>query len=82
VPPWKVKVVEPVELPSPELRRIALADAGWNIADAVKHVYARRESVRGLRTTYEPETLRFFQARFERVAARLRRSVALTAVVP
>jgi tryptophanase len=31
-------------------------------------VYAERESVPGLRMTYAPEHLRFFQARFERLA--------------
>ena len=30
VPPWKVKVVEPIELPSPERRKTALDEAGWN----------------------------------------------------
>lgn len=35
------------------------------IAESVKAVYEARESVRGLRMTYEPKYLRFFQARFE-----------------
>lgn len=30
VPPWKVKVVEPISLASPERRREALAEAGYN----------------------------------------------------
>ena len=30
VPPWKVKVVEPIELPSPERRKTALDEAGYN----------------------------------------------------
>jgi tyrosine phenol-lyase len=29
-PPWKVKVVEPIALPSPERRREAIAEAGYN----------------------------------------------------
>ena len=48
----------------------------------VKDVYDRRETVAGLRMTYEPETLRFFQARFEPVAVRQSRSVPSTAAVP
>ena len=35
------------------------------IAESVKSVYDARERVRGLRMTYEPKYLRFFQARFE-----------------
>jgi len=36
-------------------------------AEAVLAVYDRRERVGGLKFTYEPEYLRFFQARFERL---------------
>ena len=35
------------------------------VAEAVLRVYERRESIKGLRMSYEPEYLRFFQARFE-----------------
>jgi tyrosine phenol-lyase len=35
------------------------------IAEAVTDVYERREEIRGLKMVYEPEYLRFFQARFE-----------------
>jgi tyrosine phenol-lyase len=35
------------------------------VAESVKAVYDRREQSRGLRMVYEPEYLRFFQARFE-----------------
>ena len=35
------------------------------VADAVIDVYARRDEIRGLKMVYEPEHLRFFQARFE-----------------
>jgi tyrosine phenol-lyase len=35
------------------------------VAEIVLEVYERRELVSGLRLTYEPEHLRFFQARFE-----------------
>ncbi|MFH1852340.1 MAG: tyrosine phenol-lyase [Candidatus Neomarinimicrobiota bacterium] len=34
-------------------------------AESIADVYARRASIKGLRLTYEPEYLRFFQARFE-----------------
>ena len=34
--------------------------------EAVQEVFERRDSIRGLRMTYEPKYLRFFQARFER----------------
>lgn len=37
------------------------------VAESVLEVYSRREEVRGLRFTYEPPDLRFFQARFEPV---------------
>ncbi len=37
-------------------------------AEAVKAVYDAREQTRGLRMVYEPKYLRFFQARFERMA--------------
>lgn len=35
------------------------------IAESVQRVYERRASIKGLRMTYEPKYLRFFQARFE-----------------
>jgi tyrosine phenol-lyase len=34
-------------------------------AEAVIDVYKRRNEIRGLKMVYEPEYLRFFQARFE-----------------
>jgi tyrosine phenol-lyase len=37
------------------------------VAEAVKGVFDVREKTRGLRMTYEPKYLRFFQARFERL---------------
>ncbi len=37
------------------------------VADSVKHVYQNRENVVGLKMTYEPKYLRFFQARFEQL---------------
>jgi tyrosine phenol-lyase len=35
------------------------------VAQSVVDLYARRERIRGLAMVYEPEYLRFFQARFE-----------------
>jgi len=35
------------------------------VAEAVADVYARRDEIQGLKMVYEPEYLRFFQARFE-----------------
>jgi tyrosine phenol-lyase len=37
------------------------------IAESVQRVYERRNSIKGLKMVYEPEYLRFFQARFERL---------------
>jgi tyrosine phenol-lyase len=38
------------------------------VAESVKACYDARESAKGLRMTYEPKYLRFFQARFEPIA--------------
>ncbi|MCF7824129.1 MAG: tyrosine phenol-lyase [Candidatus Marinimicrobia bacterium] len=38
------------------------------VAESIADVYERRESIKGLRFTYEPEYLRFFQARFEPIS--------------
>jgi tyrosine phenol-lyase len=35
------------------------------VAESVESVYAGRAGIRGLKMTYEPKYLRFFQARFE-----------------
>lgn len=51
--PWKIKMV-------------VYTQAHMDVtAEAVEAVYAAREQARGLRMTYEPKYLRFFQARFE-----------------
>ncbi len=34
-------------------------------AETIKNVWERRKEIKGLKMTYEPEALRFFQARFE-----------------
>jgi len=36
------------------------------VADSVRHLYEHRQEISGLELTYEPPTLRFFTARFER----------------
>ncbi len=35
------------------------------VAEAVKAIYDMRDETKGLKMVYEPEYLRFFQARFE-----------------
>ena len=37
------------------------------IVDSVQRVYKRRKSIKGMKMIYEPEYLRFFQARFEKI---------------
>jgi tyrosine phenol-lyase len=39
------------------------------VAESVIDLYRRRENIRGLKMVYEPEFLRFFQARFEPITA-------------
>jgi tyrosine phenol-lyase len=57
--------------PALELTRLAIPRRVYTqahmdvVAEAVKAAYDRREETRGLRMVYEPEYLRFFQARFE-----------------
>jgi tyrosine phenol-lyase len=38
------------------------------VVESVVDVYRRREQIRGLKMVYEPEYLRFFQARFEPIS--------------
>jgi len=37
------------------------------IAESVQRVYERRHLIKGMEMIYEPEYLRFFQARFEKL---------------
>ena len=37
------------------------------VVDAVKSVYERRDQITGLKITFEPELLRFFQMRFDKI---------------
>ena len=60
--------------PALELTRLAIprrvyTQAHMDVtAEVVKAVYDDREKMRGLKMVYEPEYLRFFQARFEHIA--------------
>ena len=60
--------------PSLELVRLTLARRVYSddhlkaVADGIVRLYQRRASIRGLRFTYEPKELRFFQGRFEPIA--------------
>jgi tyrosine phenol-lyase len=38
------------------------------VAESVVRVFENRDSIKGLKMIYEPEYLRFFQARFEPLA--------------
>ncbi|MBZ0276831.1 MAG: tyrosine phenol-lyase [Anaerolineae bacterium] len=59
--------------PSLELTRLTIPRRVYTqahmdvVAESVKAVYDARETTRGLKMVYEPQYLRFFQARFERV---------------
>jgi tyrosine phenol-lyase len=59
--------------PKLELTRLAIPRRVYTeahmdvIAESVKAVYNNRKNMKGLRMTYEPEYLRFFQSRFERL---------------
>ena len=41
------------------------------VAESVIDVHKRRDDIRGLKMVYEPEYLRFFQARFEPIVSRI-----------
>jgi tyrosine phenol-lyase len=56
----------PLELVRLTLPRRVYTQAHMDVvAESVKSVFDRRQDIRGLKMTYEPEYLRFFQARFE-----------------
>jgi tyrosine phenol-lyase len=64
------------DLPAPlELVRLAIPRRNYTqshvdyVVEAVGHVHARRETLRGLRITEQPEFLRHFTARFEPLEA-------------
>jgi len=56
--------------PALELLRLTLPQRVYTqahmdvVAESVRNVYQRRDEIRGLKMIYEPEYLRFFQARF------------------
>lgn len=62
-------------LPELELVRLALPRRVYTqahmdvVAEAIADVWSRRDSISGLEFTYEPEYLRFFQARFQPVGS-------------
>ena len=59
----------PLELVRLTVPRRVYTQAHMDVtAESVTAVYEARDQVRGLRFTYEPDMLRFFQARFEPVA--------------
>ena len=37
------------------------------VAESIIKLYKKRDSIKGLKFTYEPENLRFFQGRFEEI---------------
>ena len=62
------------EIPAPmELVRLAIPRRVYTqghidyVVEAILQVYQRRETIRGMRITYEAPFLRHFTARFERV---------------
>ncbi|MGZ4256623.1 MAG: tryptophanase [Gaiellaceae bacterium] len=57
-------------------RRVYTQEHLAYVAGVVTDVFERREQVPGLRMTYEPEHLRFFQARFEALGAFLQHEEA------
>jgi len=63
--------------PSLELVRLALprrvyTQAHMDVtAESIMELWEKREGIHGLRMTYEPRHLRFFQARFEPVRSRI-----------
>jgi len=48
-------------------RRVYTQDHIKNVAEGIINLYKKRETIKGLRFTYEPKKLRFFQGRFEEV---------------
>ncbi len=63
-------------------RRVYTAEHLEYVAAAVERVHRAGAAVPGLRMTYEPAELRFFQARFEPLAGSHRQSVASTRRIP
>ncbi len=64
-------------LPALELVRLTLPRRVYTqahmdvVAESVIRVFERRNDIKGLKMTYEPEHLRFFQARFEPLTAQI-----------
>ena len=60
-------------LPKLELVRLTIPRRAYTqahmdvVAESVQRVYERRNGIKGLRMTYEPKYLRFFQAKFQKL---------------
>lgn len=48
-------------------RRVYTRDHMRAVAEGIIRLYQKRDTIKGLRFTYEPEKLRFFQSRFEEI---------------
>ena len=65
----------PHRYPALELTRLTIPRRVYTqahmdvVAEAVKSVLDKRESIKGLKMVYEPKYLRFFQARFKRISS-------------
>src|SRR5579859_1977516 len=57
-------------------RRVYTQEHLAYVAEVVSDLYSQARSIEGLRLTYEPPSLRFFQARFEPASARAQRAPA------
>ena len=48
-------------------RRVYTRDHMKAVAEGIIRLYEKRNTIKGLKFTYEPDKLRFFQGRFEEV---------------
>lgn len=64
--PYKIKMVEPIRMTIP--RRVYTQAHIDVVAESVRAVDENPDQPKGLERYYEPECLRFFQARFKPLA--------------